>query len=114
MREQLEQVLADAYADAAALKRAGHTRDAEMITSLLDRVRRASRTYLLWLNEADARLWSGMSRRWLRTEFEKLEALGFAELREGKPWFRACALPRRADLEELREAGRLAGMEASA
>lgn len=111
MTETLEQVLADAREDAEVLKRTGHRHDAELTEQLLDRVERSARLFLLWLNEEEAQLWSGMSLRWLRAEYSKLVALGFAEERNGRRRFRACALPRRADLDAMREAGRLAGLE---
>lgn len=114
MAETLEQVLADEREDAAVLARKGHAHDAELMTRILDRVEKATRVYLLWLNEDDAELWSGRSQRWLRSEYPNLEAHGLAELRNGRRYFRAVALPRRADLAAMREAGRRAGMEAVA
>ena len=106
----LEQVLADLQDDAKVAKRLGHVHDAELLERAVREVKGAARTYLLWLNESEAKLWSGMSLRWLRAEYPKLEAIGFAITKDGRRLFRACGLPRRADLEAMREAGRQAGL----
>lgn len=109
--KSIEQVIGDWTESAVTAARLGHEHDAKLIRAVLHDVQESSRTYLLWLNETEAQRWSGKSRRWLRAEFEQLQAIGFAELRDGRRMFRACALPRRADLDALREAGRLAGMD---
>ena len=114
MTETLEQVIADERADAAVLARNGHRHDAELLERVLARVEKAARYYLLWLHENEAESWSGRSARWLRAEFHTLAALGLAEWRQGRRYFRACALPRRAEFADARQAGRLAGLELAA
>jgi hypothetical protein len=82
----LEQVLADAREDAAALRRHGHKHDAELIEALCDKVADAAFEYLNWLTEGEAKLRSGHS----------------AE-------YRAVCVPQRGNREAAREAGRRAG-----
>lgn len=103
----LEQVLADAREEAAVLRRHGHADQATAIEGVLDRVREAAESYLTWLNEGDAVLYSGLAVGTLRRRFRELEDAGNARWNaRNEREYRQSALPRRPNVAAAREAGR--------
>lgn len=108
MSETPEQVLADARGDAAVLRRKGHSREAEEIESLCDRFAAAAEPWMKKLTEAEARMKSGRSIRWLRAQAPSWEAIGMAE-RDGNRWiFRDCIIQQRGHVSVVREDARRA------
>jgi hypothetical protein len=105
----LEQVLADAREDAAALRRHGHKHDAELIEALCDKVADAAFEYLNWLTEGEAKLRSGHSAEYLRARFPQWLEQGLARWDGKKRQYRAVCVPQRGNREAAREAGRRAG-----
>jgi hypothetical protein len=105
----LEQVLADAREDAAALRRHGHKHDAELIEALSDKVADAAFEYLNWLTEGEAKLRSGHSAAYLRARFPQWLEQGLARWDGKKRQYRAVCVPQRGNREAAREAGRRAG-----
>ena len=105
--ETLEQVIADAREEAAVIRRAGNLGQADYVEQLLDRVSRAAEDYLLWINEADAMIKSGLAERTLRRRFRELLDCGLArhDAKRGRE-YRAIAVPPRPAVLEARERGR--------
>lgn len=108
----LRQVLADARGEAAVLRRRGQGAMADALEDLAAAVQRAAEPFLVELSETDARLFSGMSRDWLRRQFPALAERGLARLHAGERYYLECALPKRTDRVAAREAGRQAAREA--
>lgn len=107
MPETLEQVVADAREEAAVLRRAGSTGQAEYVERLLDRVSVAAEDYLRWISEPDAMLKSGLAERTLRRRFRELLDCGLARYNQkGEREYRAVAVPPRPAVIEARERGR--------
>jgi hypothetical protein len=105
--ESLEHVLADERAAAVVLRDRGFGQQADMIEGVVDRVEAAASLFLTWLGESDAKLWTGWSDRTIRRRFRELYDSGNARVAtNGAKQFRAASLPRRADVEGAREAGR--------
>lgn len=94
----LEDVLANQRGEAAVLRARGLTARADDIERVCDEIASALPHYLSWLSESEAALWSGQSRAWLRDRRDGWGERGDAR-KQGRGWFyRASALPRRADL----------------
>lgn len=110
----LGQVLADLRGEAAVLRRQGHNRQAATIEDVCDKVQDAAPDYLTWLSEDDAMLRSGRSRAYLRVRFPEYEANGMARRDGRRRRYRACIIPRRANLDAARAAGREAARQAVA
>ena len=106
MSDSLEQVLADERGSAQVLRAAGHTREADNIDRLLDRVRSSAIDYLDWLTEGEARLRSGKSVEWLRARFAVWAAAGHAKADGRRRLYRQLVIPRRANESAARESGR--------
>lgn len=107
MPETLEQVLADYREEAAVLRKAGNTGQAEYVEQLLDRAQRAAEDYITWLSESKANLKSGLAERTLRRRFRELLDCGLARHNaKGEREYRACAIPPRANVVEQHERGR--------
>jgi hypothetical protein len=104
----LEQVLADFREEATVLKANGHGAQADTLIRCLDAVKGGAEEYLTWLSEAEASLKSGRSKVWHRGQFANLEAQGLARWHSKRRYYRACAIPRRANQEAARMAGRRA------
>jgi hypothetical protein len=92
--------------DGAGPSAAGHTREADNIDRLLDRVRTAAIDYLDWLSEGEARLRSGKSVEWLRARFAGWAASGHAKKDGQRRLYRQLVVPRRANESAARESGR--------
>lgn len=106
MSLNLEQVLADARGDAAVLRRAGNAGQAEYIESLCDRIADATEEYRRFVSESDACLRSSRAASWFRAQFPRWQQDGNAELRGRARYYRLLIVPKRADLDEARAAGR--------
>ena len=107
MADTLEQVIADAREEAAVLRRAGNVGQAEYVEQLLDKVSTAAEDYLLWLNESDAMIKSGLAERTLRRRFRELQDCGLARYNDRRErQYRAVAVPPRPAVIEARERGR--------
>ncbi len=104
----LEQLIADYRSDAQALRRRGYEREAERIERVMADVARAAEDYLTWLTEDEARLRSGRSVRWLRTQFSEWERAGHARREGRRGLYRMLVIPQRANTLAAREAGRRA------
>lgn len=103
----LGQVIADAREEAAVLRRAGNTGQAEYVEQLLERVTAAAEDYLVWLNESDAMIKSGLAQRTLRRRFRELLDCGLARYNDKRErQYRAIAVPPRPAVIEARERGR--------
>lgn len=105
MTESPEAVLAKHRAEAVVLRSRGLTNRADDIERLCSDLETALAAYLSWLGEAEASLWSGRSRVWLRRHRETWRANGDAR-RVGRTWmYRQSVLPRRADLTRAEARG---------
>jgi hypothetical protein len=110
---RLEDVLADFRGQAAVLRAAGHSHQARSMEQVCDGVRDAMTPYLDWLTEAEAMQRSGRGIRFLRGQFAEWCALGLAEQRGSKRYYRRLIVPRRANLEAARAEGARMGREAA-
>jgi hypothetical protein len=106
MAEQLEQVLADYREEAAVLRRAGNTGQADYVDRVLDAVAAAAEDYIRWLEESDAILKSGLAPRTLHRRFRELVDCGLARWTAGRRQYRSCAIPPRPNLAEARARGK--------
>lgn len=102
----LDTVLADWREKATVLRSTGHANDAKLILKMATEVAEATEEWRRFLSEKEARVRSGKSVEWLRGRFAQWEQEGHAEKRGRERYYRACVLPRRADLIAAREAGR--------
>lgn len=106
MAEDLEQVLADARGELPILARRGAGWSTKDIAEFIDRVSSAAEEWLTWLSEGDASIRCGYSEGWLRGRFEALRRDGHARLVGRNRQYRACAIPRRANLVTASARGR--------
>ena len=106
MSETLEQVLADARGELPVLEKRNGSWSPKDIREFVDRVALAAEEWLLWLSEGDAAVRSGYSEAWLRGRFERLRRDGHARLNGRARQYRACAIPRRANIEGAANRGR--------
>jgi hypothetical protein len=107
----LETVLADARSDATVHRRL-HPATADLIEKLCDDVARAAEEWLTWLSEGDASTRAGKSTDWVRGKYEQLHREGHARTVNGKRQYRACFIPRRANVDTAAQRGREAAREA--
>lgn len=105
----LEEVLADWRGDAAVLRRQGHEVQASLLERLASEASEAAHEFVSWLTEGEAQLRSGRSPAWLRRQFPEWERAGHAKREKRVKLYRMLIVPRRANLESAREAGRRAG-----
>lgn len=110
--KRLEDVLADARGDAQVLRRHGQHAMADAQERLADAVREAMEDYLTWMSEDDAILQSDRARAWFRSRFADWATMECAELRNGRRYYRAMIVPRRANRSAALEAGRRAAQQA--
>ena len=103
----LERVLSDAEVEAAALRRNGHSQQADSILRLVEEVRTAAADYLEWLPEGAAMLRSGRGSDWLKARRDQWERDGLAYKR-GRTWYyrRVCIETRKPTSITLGEARR--------
>lgn len=104
--DELTQVLADARGEAAVLRRRGHVHEADAIEELCTKVQKAAEDFLTFVAETDARLATGRSVDYLRSHFAEWERQGHAFKRGRIRYYRLLVLPRRADVQAARAAGR--------
>lgn len=106
----LEQVLADFREEAAILRANSQGAQAASIERVCEVVRNCMASYLDWMSEDEARLWSGWSRTRLRAHFPQWETQGLAEWvgegRKARRRYRRQAVPRRANTLGAFEAGK--------
>jgi hypothetical protein len=106
MIESLEQVLADARGELPVLERRNGSWSPKDIREFVERVALAAEEWLTWLSEGDAAIRSGYSEVWLRGRFEQLRRDGHARLSGRARQYRACAIPRRANIASAAARGR--------
>jgi|GEM_PF-1582710 len=102
----LGQALANTRRDAAVLRRSGHKAQAEGLERLCDQVTEAAEPWLRWLTEAEARLRSGRSERYLRGRFPEWQEQGNARLAGRERQYRMCVIEQRIPESVARERGR--------
>lgn len=108
MNETLEQVLTDARGELPILEKRNGSWSPKDIREFIDRVTVAAEEWLTWLSEGDAAIRAGYSETWLRGRFEQLRREGHARLNGRARQYRACAIPRRANVTKAAERGRQA------
>lgn len=106
MPETLEQVIADARGEIPVLARRNASWSPKDIVEFLERVELAAEEWLTWLSEGDAAARCGYSETWLRGRFEMLRRDGHARLNGRARQYRACAIPRRANIVSAAAKGR--------
>ena len=106
MAKDLEQVLADARGELPILARRNASWSVKDIGEFIDAVAEAAEEWLRWLSESDAAIRSGYSEVWLRGRFEQLRRDGHARMVGKHRQYRACAIPRRANVEAAANRGR--------
>lgn len=111
MTATLEQVLADAREEAAVLRSNGAGFSVERVERLLAAVQESAEEWLTWLSEKDASIRCGFSETWLRGRFEMWRRDGHARLKGRARQYRACSIPRRADVVSASNRGRAAARE---
>ena len=99
--------------NARVLRAMGHVRDAELIEKVLADVASAEplRVVLDWLSESDACLKSGYRTDFFRSRFAEWQALGFAELRGKRRYYRRLIVPQRVHSSVIQSAARRAAAE---
>ena len=108
MADTLEQVLIDLRDEARVLDKHGDPRAAKIIDDTLDRVRSAAEDYLTWLLEDDAMLQSDHAQKWFRARYPEWLAQGNAKMVNGRRYYRALLVPRRANRNAAFAAGQAA------
>jgi hypothetical protein len=109
MSRDLSQVLADWRGDAAVLRRRGETKQAELLEQCARETQQSAEEWLLWLSEGDAALRAGRTKAWMKARFEQMKREGHArQTGRHTRLYRACAVPRKANILGAAEAGRAA------
>lgn len=111
--ESLEDVIADERGQAAVLRHNGHSRDAEQIERVCNRVSAAAEEYMRFISEAQATSRTNKSVDWLRSRFPEWLAQGHAKKIGAGRYYRMVVLPVRANVSAAREEGRRAARESS-
>lgn len=104
----LAQVIADARGEAAVLRANRASFSPDRVEEILTAVAGASEEWLTWLSEGDAAIRSGRSEAWLRARHPALERDNMARVSGRSRQYRACAVPRRADVITAAAKGRAA------
>jgi len=104
--KELETILADAFAEARTLEGNRASFSVERVREILKDVEEATEEWTTWLSETDASIRSGYSEDTLRGKFELLKRDGHARLAGRNRQYRACALPRRANVVAASARGR--------
>ena len=91
-----EDVIAAYRADAAVLRRYGHDRDANTIERVVGDVEAGARVHLEWLDDVDAKAYTGRSVEWLRSRYPLWEREGLARTGDDfvRYYRRSALLPR--------------------
>jgi hypothetical protein len=108
----LEDVLQEAEAEAVVLRQHGHTDQAKTLERIVQKVRASAEEYLDWLNESNARIYTGRSERWLRGRFLDWEPRGLARWHHGRRQYRRIILEHRGNAEAAFAAGQRAALDA--
>lgn len=111
MPETLEQVLADMREEVQSLRRARAQMPLDRVGEWTDAIQNAAEEWLTWLSESDAAIRCGFSEGWLRARFEMWKRDGHARMKGRARQYRACVVPRRADVAEASNRGRAAARE---
>jgi hypothetical protein len=104
----LETVLADFLAEADTLDRNGAPFSVDRARELVADVKKATEEFRTWLSEGDAAIRAGRSEDWIHARYEQLRREGNARTVGGRRQYRACFIPRRANIDAARAAGRQA------
>jgi hypothetical protein len=112
----LSEVLARWQEDARTLRRIGGS---EAVAAVLENcagdVARSAEEWLSWLSESDAIMRSGHAASWLRARREEWKRAGHCrQVGRGKYTYRACCIPRRANVTDAAARGREAAKRAAA
>lgn len=112
--KSLQQVITDWRGDASVLRSRGHTSEAKLLETCAEEVASSAEEFLRFLPETDAQLRSNRSKDWLRSQFPQWEAMGHAEKRNGRRYYRMLIIPQRANVSAAREEGRRIGLKRTA
>lgn len=104
--ESLEEVLADARGELPVLQKRNGVWTAKDVEEFVDRVAAATEEWTTWLSEGDAVVRSGYAAATLRARFESLRRDNNARLVGRARQYRACAIPRRANVIDAAARGR--------
>lgn len=112
-RPDLVTLLADAFAEARTLEANGASFSVDRVRTILTEIGEAAEPYTTRLSETDAAIRAGVSIDTMRGRFASME-------RDGNAWqvsrnvrqYRACCVPRRANVSRAAEAGRQAARSA--
>lgn len=104
--KDLSDVVADWRGQAAVLRARGHGREANHIEELCTEVAASAVPFLNFLSEDEAVLRSGRSRTYFRVRFAEWQSEDLARLDGRRRRYRQCIVPRRANLDAARAAGR--------
>lgn len=110
-KRDVETVLADMRDEAETLRRARTTVAPDRLLDWADAIRGAIEDWVVFLDEKTAALRAGRSDDWVRARFEFLKREGHAKLVNGRRYYRACFIPRRANVDSAAERGRQAARE---
>jgi hypothetical protein len=108
----LETVLADVKAEADTLDRNDATFSVDRVRQFVKDVTKAADEWLTWLSEGDATIRAGKSVDWIRARYEQLRREGHARTIGGRRQYRACFIPRRANIDAAAARGREKGRAA--
>jgi len=108
----LETVLADVRAEADTLDRNDAPFSVDRVREFARDVEKAAEEWLTWLSEGDAAIRAGKSIDWVRARYELLHREGHAKQTGGKRQYRACFIPRRANIDTAAARGREAARAA--
>lgn len=108
--ESLESVLVRWESDAAVLRRCGERRAADLLERCIADVRASdAEDWMAWISEGEAALQAGRSVAWVRAHFDAWRREGHArETPSHVRSYRACIIPRRANLTDAAARGRAA------
>jgi hypothetical protein len=102
---ELADVLSEIREDAAVLRRRAHTRDAELLEQMADRVSRAASDLLTWWSEEDAAAASGWSLAKVRKHARQFAHTGHVRYERRRYYLRAAIVPRALPASIARAAG---------
>jgi hypothetical protein len=105
-RRELVDVIADAREEAAILRRNGAAFSVDRVEAMLAAVADAAEEWTLFLSEGDAVVRCGYSAAWLRARFPEWERAGHARTAGRARQYRACIIPRRANVVLAASRGR--------
>lgn len=105
-RLDLETALADMRAESDTLARAHAAPAPERLREWADLVERAAEDWLTFISEGNAAIRAGRTEETIRAKYAALEREGHARTRNGRREYRACMIPRRANIDVAAERGR--------